>query len=216
MDLILARRSGHLLTGFSGILESFPRAWYAGAVTDDREHVRARVIDMLGSCGAASITHPGGDLLTHLIRTEGILRAWDADDDVCRAGLAHAFYGTAGFPVSLGPLSARPVVRSVLGDRAEAIVYRYCSCHRGLTYATLSAPPVVFTDRFEGGACAVDDDAMHAFAIVTIANELDLVREAAFDTPTVLTIDALFSGLDRYAPEAAAMARAEIRAHYEI
>jgi hypothetical protein len=180
------------------------------------EAARARVIDMLGSCGAASIAHPGGDLLTHLIRTEKILRSWGAGADICRAGLAHAFYGTAGFPVSLVPLSSRPIVRSVLGDRAEAIVYRYCSCDRSATYAALASPPVLFTDRYAGSSCVLDDDEMHAFAIITIANELDLVREGAFDLPVVVAIDSLFSGLAPYASTAAEVAWAEIRERYDV
>lgn len=75
---------------------------------------------------------------------------------------------------------------------------------------------MVFTDRFEGGACVLDDDEMHAFSTITIANELDLVREAAFDAPTIVSIDTLFAGLALYAPDAAAVARTEIRDRYDI
>ena len=98
---------------------------------------RARIIDLLGSCGAATVAHPGGDLLTHLLRTEQILRAWDEPDDVCLAGLAHALYGTAGFAVELLPLSSRPIAQAVMGEAAEALVYLYCSCDRAATYAAL-------------------------------------------------------------------------------
>jgi hypothetical protein len=178
--------------------------------------VRERVIDMLGSCGAAGVPHPGGDLLSHLIRTEAILGSWGVAADICTAGLGHAFYGTAGFPVSLVPLSSRPTVRSVMGEAPEAIVYRYCSCDRAATYAALDRVPAVFTDRYDASSAVLGADDMHAFAIITIANELDLVRKAAFDVATVLTIDRLFAGLAPYAPDAATIARAEICERYDV
>jgi hypothetical protein len=176
----------------------------------------ARIVELLGSCGAATVAHPGGDLLSHLMRTEEVLRSWDEGDDVCAAGLAHALYGTAGFAVELVPRSSRAVARAVLGEAAEALVYRYCSCDRAATDATLSSPPVVFTDRFEGREVAIGDDEWHAFAVITIANELDLVRVAAFDSAIVAEIDALFGGLAPIAPEAAAAARSEVRDRYDV
>ncbi len=74
----------------------------------------------------------------------------------------------------------------------------------------------MFADRFEGGTCVLDHDEMHAFSTITIANELDIVREAAFDAPTVVLIDTLLAGLGPYAPDAAAVARTEIRDRYDI
>ncbi len=180
------------------------------------DEIRARTIDLLGSCGAATITHPGGDLLTHLMRTEQILRSWELEDDVCIAGLAHALYGTAGFAVELVPLASRAVMRDVIGDGPEAIVYRYCSCDRDTTYPALASRPVVFTDRFAGTSEVAGDDEVHAFAAVTIANELDLVREGAFDAPTARMVDRVFADLAPYAPAAADAARAEVRDRYGV
>jgi hypothetical protein len=195
------------------IWKSSTRAWYSVAVEVE---TRARVVDLLGSCGAATVAHPGGDLLTHLIRTEQILRSWDEDADICLAGLAHALYGTAGFAVELLPRTSRPIARAVLGERAEELVYLYCSCDRAATYPALTTPPVVFTDRFARRSGVVGADDMHAFAAITIANELDLVREASFDTATVVGIDELFSKLALFARDAAATARAEVRARYDV
>jgi hypothetical protein len=177
---------------------------------------RARIIDLLGSCGAATVAHPGGDLLTHLLRTEQILRSWNEPDDICLAGLAHALYGTAGFAVELLPLSSRPVARAVLGEPAEALVYLYCSCDRAATYEALTAPPVVFTDRFTRRSAAISADQMHAFAAITVANELDLVREAGFDTATIVTVDDLFARLEPFVADEAAVARAEVRERYDV
>jgi hypothetical protein len=194
-------------------VQSSPRAWYSVAVVGE---TRARMVDLLGSCGAATVAHPGGDLLTHLIRTEQILRSWHEDDDVCLAGLAHALYGTAGFAVELLPRTSRPIARATLGEPAEALVYLYCSCDRAATYAALTSAPVVFTDRFAHRSEVISANEMHAFAAITIANELDLVREAAFDITTVVEIDELFAKLAPFAPAAAAVARAEVRERYDI
>src|SRR6266508_1075105 len=92
------------------------------------------ILDWLG---VGDIPHPGGDLRSHLLRTHHQLRAWSVPDDVCLAGLTHAAYGTDGFPHPLLSLEARPRLRSLVGDVAEAIVYTYCSCDRAVTYARL-------------------------------------------------------------------------------
>jgi hypothetical protein len=218
---ILRPRTGHLLTAFpaggrsdpEAIWKSSARAWYSVVVAVETS---ARMVDLLGSCGAATVAHPGGDLLTHLIRTEQILRSWDEDDDICLAGLAHALYGTAGFAVELLPRTSRPIARAVLGDRAEALVYLYCSCDRAATYPALTSSPVVFTDRFAHRSGVIGADEMHAFAAITIANELDLVREGAFDIATVVEIDDLFAKLAPFARDAAAAARAEVRERYDV
>ncbi len=188
-------------------------AWYSVAMACE---THAGIVDLLGSCGAATVAHPGGDLLTHLLRTEQILRSWGEPDDICLAGLGHTLYGTAGFAVALVPRTSRAVARAVLGETVEALVYRYCSCDREATYPALASPPVVFADRFSGRTEVAGADDMHAFSVITIANELDLVREGAFDASTLVQIDALFADLAPFAPDAAAAARAEVHERYEL
>jgi hypothetical protein len=45
-------------------------------------------------------------------------------------GLAHAAYGTDGFPHGLVDIAARATLAEVMGPDAESIVYTYGSCDR--------------------------------------------------------------------------------------
>jgi hypothetical protein len=143
------------------------------------------------------------------LRSEETLRSWGAPDAVCLAGLCHACYGTAGFTTALLPLSLRSRLQGVIGVDAEAIVYRYASCDRPTTYAALGPELVPFRDRFTGVTENVSAEAMHEFAIITIANEFDLVRHGAFAGETLAVITDLFESLAPYAPDAARAALAE-------
>ena len=140
--------------------------------------------------GAAAVDHPGGDLL----------------------GLLHAVYGTSAVPTPLLPLKDRGTVRELIGDEAEAIVYRYASCDRAATHPGLGGPTVAFTDRFTGTVDDVGGAEMEAFALLTVANELDVVRAGRLDPEVVAEIASLIERLAPYAPEAAAAALDEIRA----
>ncbi len=101
----------------------------------------ADAVDMLEELGAGVLPHPGGDLLTHLIRTHDLLREWEAPHDVCLGGLCHAAYGTDGFPTALLALDDRERLRGTIGVSAEEIVYLYGACDRRPTYARLGVRP---------------------------------------------------------------------------
>ena len=171
---------------------------------------RSAAIQLLEDHGAATIEHPGGLLLDHLRRTEQTLRSWEADEPTCLAGLCHAAYGTQGFPTALVPVTSRATLRDAIGADAEAIVYRYGACDREATYPGLGSVKATFTDRFTGSLEVVSGDALRAFALVTIANELDLVRLDAFDDGTTRSIAHLFKRLATYAPVEAGHALGEM------
>jgi hypothetical protein len=184
----------------------------AMAAVPTSEDRRAAADALLVELGAGGIDHPGGDLLVHLRRTADQLAAWGADDDLVLTGLCHALYGTDGFPVPLLGLDERPRLREVVGAVAELDVYRYDACARRTTYARFGESPLVLDDRFDGSSIVLTDREATGFATLTIANELDLVREDFFDDATVAEIAELFRGLSRYAPEASRAAVAEIEA----
>lgn len=45
------------------------------------------------------------------------------DRELILAGLFHSIYGTEGFQAFTVPLQQRPKIRSLIGERAEAICY---------------------------------------------------------------------------------------------
>lgn len=136
----------------------------------------AAAVDLLVARGAGEIAHPGGTLLVHLRRVHTLLGQWGARPALRLAGLCHAFYGTDGFPVALGPVSRRQDLADVIGAEAEALVYLYGSCDRGHSYPRLAAGgEAAFRDRFTGALFEPPRERLRDFAEITVANELDIV-----------------------------------------
>jgi hypothetical protein len=147
------------------------------------------------------VEHLGSNLLTHLLGTEAILRSWKVDEAVALAGLCHAAYGTDGFAPFLLELGERDRLVAAIGPDAEAAVYRYASCDRQLVYARLGPAPVEFADRFTGTSEPAGADEMTTFALITAANETDLVRRGALDATAEEAVDDLIRRLAPYLPD---------------
>jgi hypothetical protein len=168
-----------------------------------------RADELLVERGAGDIDHPGGSLLRHLRRTRDLLVDLGAPGPLQLAGLCHAAYGTAGFERSLLTLDERPVLAAAIGDEAESLVHRYASCDRQATYRRLGTDPLVFTVRFTGEVLELEPAEATAFATITIANELDVLRHAALSPAERTGIVDLFASLSTYAARAAAFALRE-------
>lgn len=136
----------------------------------------ADAVSLLRTLGAEDVAHPGGNLFDHLVRVHDELTEWGASRELRLAGLCHALYGTDGFPVALYGLDRRAEVAALIGADAEALVYFYASCDRGSSYPGLADAAAEFTDRFTGERHVPDAAARRAFAELTAANELDIVR----------------------------------------
>jgi hypothetical protein len=77
-------------------------------------------------------------------------------------------------------LSERPALADLIGARAEWLVYMYGSCDRDAVYPALGGPgPVPFRDRFTGRTYPLPEVDARAFAELTAANELDVIRHNA-------------------------------------
>ena len=73
-----------------------------------------------------NIPHSKTTLFNHLKNTWQILKRQNCSDDVCLAGMFHSIYGTEFFNKTT---LSRDNVRSIIGDNAEDIVYRFCTLH---------------------------------------------------------------------------------------
>jgi hypothetical protein len=134
------------------------------------------VAEFLAAQGAAKLDHPGGTLLAHLHRTHDVLAGWGARPELCQAGLAHAAYGTDGFPHPLVALGSRARLVELIGTEAEAVVYAYGSLDRGYTYPLLAAgAPVRLRDRFTGTELEPSPQLLRDLVELTFANELDVL-----------------------------------------
>ncbi len=134
---------------------------------------------------------------------------WGGDRRVRLAALCHAAYGTDVLPHPLLPLDQRARLRTAIGEEAEALVHLYGACDRSSTYPRLGATPLPLTDRFTGDVVALAAADLTDFALLTIADELDVARTAPL-TPTARRgIRALFTALAAYVPDVAAQALAD-------
>jgi hypothetical protein len=125
--------------------------------------------------GADELDHAGGTLYVHLHRVAKRLGALGAPQTLVIAGLAHAAYGTDGYPTHLFDWQTeRPVLESVIGPAAEQLVYRYGACDRETTWRDLAEHRTV-TDRFTGTSEELGTEELRDFVDLTIVNELDVL-----------------------------------------
>lgn len=102
-----------------------------GIAESDASAAIAAAVGYLHTRREVHMGHSGTSLLDHLLGVHDKLRAWGCDDAVCFAGLYHSVYGTEHFRRQLIPLSERPVVAGVIGDRAERLAYAFCMMDTG-------------------------------------------------------------------------------------
>jgi hypothetical protein len=147
------------------------------------ESRRAAVIAFLSEHDAGTTPHLFGDLLTHLIGVERLVRDWGGDDLLALIALGHATYGTDGFEPHILGIDDRRVLADVIGGRAEELVYLYASCDRGAFYPQLedqrTAPgELLLRDRFSGAARHLTTDEVTLFVDLTYANEAELAASS--------------------------------------
>ena len=156
--------------------------------------------------GAAGVAHPGGTLLAHLRRVHALAVEWGAAPRVQLAAICHASYGTDGFPHALLAGDERRRLCDVIGPDAEALVRMYGVCDRSRTYPALGTAPPCVIDRFTGDATPISGRDLRDFAVLTIANELDVARHATLAPSSLVAIRELVAALAAHAPDEAARA----------
>jgi uncharacterized protein DUF6817 len=148
--------------------------------TDNR---RSAALDFLVEHQSDTTPHLFGDLLSHLVGVERLVRDWGGSELLTLVALGHATYGTHGFEPHILGLEDRTVLRAVIGTDAEALVYFYASCDRDSFYPQLSAPDtpleaLKFRDRFTGSESKPEADLVTLFVDLTYANEVELAASS--------------------------------------
>ncbi len=129
--------------------------------------------DLLNGFGTETIEHFGRSLRDHLTGTARLLRDWAAQAHVCRAGLFHAIYGTATFPQASVESSQRALIRELIGDRAELLVYLFCTADRRRLLLDNLSPPYHWMDHRTGSAAALDAGTLTELVMLEVANFLE-------------------------------------------
>jgi hypothetical protein len=168
-----------------------------------------RAFELQRTLGAVQIDHPGGTLHAHLRRVHALTVEWNAAPRTQLAAICHASYGTDGFRHALLPTTERPRLQHVIGPDAETLVYLYGACDRLRTYGKFGRQPLDVADRFTGRSRAIQGADLRDFAVLTIANELDVARHAQLPASTIGEIRGIVTALAGYAPDEAARALAD-------
>ncbi|MEU7896519.1 alpha/beta fold hydrolase [Nonomuraea sp. NPDC049152] len=170
------------------------------------ETTARRAFALQRSLGADRLDHPGGTLLAHLHRVHALTVEWSATPRTQLAAICHATYGTDGFPHALMATTERRRLEGIIGPDAESLVYLYGACDRSNTYRNLGRQPLPAHDRFTGDLTPIHEADLVDFAVLTIANELDVARFARLPGTALNEIRRLVAALAAYAPVEAARA----------
>jgi hypothetical protein len=148
-------------------------------VSGARADRRDAAIEFLRRHGAAATPHIFGDLLSHLLGVEALVRSWGGSDTVALAALGHATYGTHGFEPSILEWDDRSELVDAIGPEAEALVHFYASCDRDAFYPQLTSSAagpddLCFVDRFVAQSSTPTAESVRLFVDLTFANEVEL------------------------------------------
>lgn len=105
-------------------------------------YVAAKIPDVLEHTGSSAFDE-------HLRGVQAVLRHFGAPDHLTSAGLFHSIYGTEGFQGFSLPLSERPVIQNLIGEKAEKLCFIYCMVDRFSVDETVLA--------WRPGACSEDN-----------------------------------------------------------
>jgi hypothetical protein len=140
---------------------------------------RDAAMEFLRRHGAAATPHLFGDLLSHLVGVEALVRSWGGSDTLALAALGHATYGTHGFEPCILERDNRSELVDAIGPEAEELVYFYASCDRDAFYPQLTSSvtgpgDLRFLDRFAAKSSNPSAERVTLFVDLTFANEVEL------------------------------------------
>jgi hypothetical protein len=111
-----------------------------------------RLTDFFLASGAEQVGHTQKSYLAHVIGVYRDMEAAGCTEEVCRAGMFHSIYGTQRFQRFALPLTRRPEVRALIGERAERLAYANCTMDRASFDRALEqgSGPYQILDRLTG------------------------------------------------------------------
>jgi len=131
-------------------------------------------IRLLKKQGAESIEHSGRTLLDHLVGTHNLLKQWHRREPVCDAGLFHSVYGTEHFPKTTMAASLRLLVKSLIGEDAERLVWIFGALERESFDRNIPRRDGYFvTDRTNGQKISLSSTEWLDLVDITFANTLE-------------------------------------------
>jgi hypothetical protein len=141
------------------------------------ENYFKRLTDFLLQHGAEQVAHTNKNYLAHVIGVYQDVKQAEGSEELARAGMFHSIYGTEAFQRFSLPLDQRPVIRDLIGERAERLAYWNCAMDRpSFDRAVMQAAgPYRFMDRFTGENVELADPDFHDLCRVHLYDWLEQV-----------------------------------------
>ena len=95
---------------------------------NEDERLSALSAQLINRFKVNSIPHSKGTFIDHLVGTYQILKKQELPQYLCDAGLFHSIYGTNIFKI--GVADDRSVIRQLIGEKAEKLVWTFCQLQR--------------------------------------------------------------------------------------
>jgi hypothetical protein len=136
---------------------------------------------LLTSLGGGSVRHSGKTLFNHLLATHDLLKAWEAPESLCLAGLFHSVYGTEGFQLSIASTGRRELISDTIGPEAERLAWifgvmkqaSFWSIIRSCSGRPFDPDGYRLIDRLTNERVPCTADECASLASLTLANALD-------------------------------------------
>ncbi|HEY2302545.1 MAG TPA: 2OG-Fe(II) oxygenase [Acidimicrobiales bacterium] len=160
--------------------------------------------------GAELIEHGAANLLEHFVSVAAILIRWGCRPVVWKAGLFHSAYGTRSVEALIDRRD-RSMLRNLIGDEAERLVFLYGAVRYGDAARTLEGDGYHMALR-DGGSVELTRSDVIDLNLLVWANRLaqDQVLELSLDD--VLLLNEVIAKLEDGLPGAALADLAPIRA----
>ncbi|WP_295571822.1 DUF6817 domain-containing protein [Stenotrophomonas maltophilia] len=136
------------------------------------EAMHAQLRCGLQQLGADRHPHSGRSLLDHLVGTAELLSNWGCAAHVCAAGMYHSIYGTNGFSTACQGRDQREVIVSLIGERAERLVYLFALSERPVAFFEAVGSGYL-SSRFDGSQHPVALDELRELIAIECANLIE-------------------------------------------
>jgi hypothetical protein len=141
-----------------------------------------RLTDFLVELGIERVAHTQKTYLAHLIAVYRLMEAQGCTEELCRAGMFHSIYGTEKFQGFKLGLDQRPMVRDLIGERAERLGYLNCAMDRASLDRALekNVEPYRIVDRLTGEEVSLSRPDFDALCAVHLYDWLEQAPRSRF------------------------------------
>ena len=135
--------------------------------------IEHKYLDLLKEFNTDKNPHTNRTLFNHLIRTYNILEKWDNTKEICLAGLFHSIYGTRVYKISSIDFNKRKYIESIIGKRAEELVYLFCVTDRREYFDLIEKNQIILKDIVHNKEIHISKNDLDALIEIEFANTLE-------------------------------------------